>query len=188
MLALIIASTSWFPITGKARIIFGLAGLGIAMMNMSRITPDSDFTTLVIMRCFQATAGAFVFVPLSTISYATLPRSQLRDATCLFSMTRNIISSVGVSVTTALVVQRSQDPYGLSVPESLTPFNFRLQRKPRDRKLGGFASHGHDRRITPSTAAGGQFYQTLDSAKLPSWPIATSSRLPGWSALVAHAR
>ena len=37
-------------------------------------------------------------VPLSTISFATLPRSVLTQATALFSLVRNIGSSIGIAI------------------------------------------------------------------------------------------
>ena len=45
---------------------------------------------------------AFLFVPNSTLSYSTLPRSLNADATALYSMFRNIFGSIGIAVITAL--------------------------------------------------------------------------------------
>lgn len=106
--AIVFASGSWLTLSNPVRISLGLAGLGLAMFNLGRVTPDIDFNTLVWMRVMQAASGAFIFVPLSTISYATMPQPLLRDATCLMSMIRNMMSSIGVSVTTAMVTQRTQ--------------------------------------------------------------------------------
>ena len=49
-----------------------------------------------------STAGlALLFVPISTVAYATLPRSMNGDAAALFSMSRNVFGSVGISLATA---------------------------------------------------------------------------------------
>jgi len=109
-------------VSNHTRIFFGLAGLGFAMLNMGRVSPDTDFTTLMIMRIYQGTVGAFIFVPISTMSYGSMPHAQLRDATCLMSMIRNIMSSVAVSVTTAMVTQRTQ-MHMAYLSEHLTPLN-----------------------------------------------------------------
>ena len=50
----------------------------------------------------------FLFVPNSTLSYSTLPRSLNADATALYSMFRNICGSVGIAVATAIVASRLQ--------------------------------------------------------------------------------
>ncbi len=120
--ALILASSSRLKASNHTRILFGLAGLGCAMLNMSRVSPDIDFTTLMIMRIYQGMVGAFIFVPISTMSYASMPHAQLRDATCLMSMIRNIMSSVAVSITTAMVTQRTQ-VHMAYLSEHLTPLN-----------------------------------------------------------------
>lgn len=122
IVALAVASSSWLTASNHARILFGLAGLGCAMLNMSRVSPDIDFTSLMIMRVYQGTVGAFIFVPISTMSYASMPHAQLRDATCLMSMIRNIMSSVAVSVTTAMVTERTQIHMAY-LSEHLTPLN-----------------------------------------------------------------
>ena len=61
-----------------------------------------------MMRSFQTAGLAFLFVPISTIAYLTLPRELNGDAAALFSMVRNVSGSIGISTATALVTQRSQ--------------------------------------------------------------------------------
>ncbi len=82
--------------------------MGCALFYSSGIVPNVDFKTLVIMRSFQSAALAFLFVPISTIAYTTLPRELNGDATALFSMFRNVFGSIGISLATAMITQRSQ--------------------------------------------------------------------------------
>ncbi len=82
--------------------------MGCSMIYSNRLVPNIDFMTLVEMRAFQTTALAFLFVPVSTIAYTTLPRELNGDATALFSMFRNVFGSIGISLATALVTQRVQ--------------------------------------------------------------------------------
>jgi DHA2 family multidrug resistance protein len=72
------------------------------------LAPNIDFSTLVLMRSLQTTGLAFLFVPISTITYLTLPRDLSGDGAALFSMVRNVSGSIGISTATALVTQRSQ--------------------------------------------------------------------------------
>jgi len=123
IMAIALTSTSRFKMSNRNRLLIGLGGLGCAMLNLSRVSPDADYGTLATMRFIQGSFGAFLFVPITSIAYATLPRESLRDATSLFSMWRNIISSVGVSITTAMVVQRSQ-LHMAYLSEHLSPFSF----------------------------------------------------------------
>jgi DHA2 family multidrug resistance protein len=55
------------------------------------------------------TAGlAFLFVPISTIAYSTLPRHLNGDATALFTMFRNVFGSIGISLATSQITERTQ--------------------------------------------------------------------------------
>ena len=60
-------------------------------------------------------ALAFLFVPISTIAYLTLPRELNGDATALFSMFRNVFGSIGISLSTALITAAHAGPSNLSV-------------------------------------------------------------------------
>ncbi len=87
---------------------FGFFAMGFALLYSSGLVPDIDFRTLVFMRSLQSGALAFLFVPISTIAYLTLPQRYRSDGAALFSMFRNVAGSVGISASTALVTQRSQ--------------------------------------------------------------------------------
>jgi DHA2 family multidrug resistance protein len=60
------------------------------------------------MRAAQAAGLAFLFVPISTAAYATLGRNVQGDATALFTLFRNLFGSIGISISTALVTNRTQ--------------------------------------------------------------------------------
>src|SRR5690606_33190255 len=47
----------------------------------------------------------FVFVPLSTLTFATLAPSFRGDATSLFSLVRNVGSGVGISIVTTVLAR-----------------------------------------------------------------------------------
>ncbi|MGH6834915.1 MAG: DHA2 family efflux MFS transporter permease subunit [Methylocella sp.] len=86
----------------------GFFFMGCAFFYSSRLALNIDFETLVIMRTAQTAVLAFLFVPISTIAYATLPRELNGDATALFVMLRNVGGSIGISVATAMVTERTQ--------------------------------------------------------------------------------
>ncbi|WP_395665308.1 DHA2 family efflux MFS transporter permease subunit [Methylocella sp.] len=89
-------------------IAFGFALMGGAFLYSSRLSPQIDFGTLVVMRALQTAGLAFLFVPISTIAYISLPRRLNGDAAALFSMFRNVFGSIGISLATAMITERSQ--------------------------------------------------------------------------------
>lgn len=86
----------------------GFLVMGFALFFSSHLAPNIDFPTLVLMRSLQAAALAFLFVPISTTTYLSLPRELSGDGAALFSMVRNVSGSIGISVATSLVTERSQ--------------------------------------------------------------------------------
>jgi MFS transporter, DHA2 family, multidrug resistance protein len=89
-------------------IAFGFFILGCSSAYAAHLTPQMDFWTLAMFRTFQTIGLAFLFVPNSTLSYSTLPRSLNADAAALYSMFRNISGSVGIAVVTAMGAERMQ--------------------------------------------------------------------------------
>ena len=92
----------------KYIIAIGFAIIGLAMFYSHRIAPDVSFGELVIIRSAQAAGLAFLFSPLTTIAFVNISREDNGDASALFTMFRNVSGSIGVSLTTAMVVEHTQ--------------------------------------------------------------------------------
>jgi DHA2 family multidrug resistance protein len=89
-------------------IALGFTIMGFGLLYTSGLAPNIDFPTLVLMRIFQTAALAFLFVPISTVAYLTLPRELNGDGAALFAMFRNVFGSIGISLATAELTQRAQ--------------------------------------------------------------------------------
>jgi len=61
-------------------------------------------------------------VPLSTLTFATLPSELRTQATGVYSLVRNIGSAIGISVTQALLQSNTQVNHAL-IADGVTPFN-----------------------------------------------------------------
>jgi DHA2 family multidrug resistance protein len=108
--------TFLIPIVGKIMplvqtrhlVAVGFLLLGAALFYSHHLVPQIDFNTLVLMRMAQSFALAFLFVPTSTLAYVTLPREMNDDAAALFTMFRNVAGSIGISLATAGIRERTQ--------------------------------------------------------------------------------
>jgi MFS transporter, DHA2 family, multidrug resistance protein len=89
---------------------------------MSGFALVMDMQPIIVSGLIQGFGLGFVFVPLSTISFSTLPRAVLTQGTALFSLTRNIGSSIGIAILEALFVENSQTVHSRLV-EYLRPDN-----------------------------------------------------------------
>ena len=85
---------------------------------------------MVILRATQTAALSLLFVPISSIAYATLPKEQEGDAAALFSMARNVFGGVGISISTAMITESSQSSQQSLVGNlnpSYQPYNVLIQ-------------------------------------------------------------
>jgi DHA2 family multidrug resistance protein len=104
------------PIVGKilnrvpAKYVIAAGGLALAsaLFYSSHLIPQENFRTMVLLRASQTAALSLLFVPISSIAYATLPKEQQGDAAALFSMARNVFGGIGISISTAMITESSQ--------------------------------------------------------------------------------
>ncbi len=101
---------------------FGFFLLGVAMFYTHHLVPNIDFKTLTWMRSSQSIAIAFLFVPITTLAYLTLKTSQNADASALFTMFRNVAGSIGISLATAAITERTQANLA-HMSRNMTPLN-----------------------------------------------------------------
>jgi DHA2 family multidrug resistance protein len=81
----------------------------IAATLMTRLTLGIDYWTLAWPRFLQGFSMGFIFVPLQTLTLATIRLERLGNATAAYNMVRNVGGSVGIAVVTMLLARRSQE-------------------------------------------------------------------------------
>lgn len=139
-------------------IAFGFFCLGAAFWWSRSLTPDIDFETLVLFRSAQSIGLGFLFVPLTTIAFITIPRQLNADAAALFTMFRNVAGSIGISLSTAAITERSQ-AHSAHLAYHATPFDEQFQQAIRStaEAIRNFTSLTGD----PLSAATGQMYKAM---------------------------
>jgi MFS transporter, DHA2 family, multidrug resistance protein len=86
----------------------GGVALAGALFFSSNLVPELDFRHLAFLRATQTAALALLFVPISTAAYLTLPKKEHGDGAALFTMARNVLGGIGISVSTALITNHEQ--------------------------------------------------------------------------------
>jgi DHA2 family multidrug resistance protein len=165
LIILIVVVGKIMPLVQTRYIIaFGFMVLGGAFYYSSGIAPDIDFGTLVKMRILQTVGLGFLFVPISTITYVSLPSKLNGDAGALFTMFRNVAGSAGISIATAMVTTRSQVRMAYLSP-SLTPFS-----EPYKQTLSAITQSlkqtGTPAVVASQSAVGMLYQQLLSQARL----------------------
>jgi DHA2 family multidrug resistance protein len=119
-------------------------GLGLtawAMYVMTGWTPEVSQWTIVSVGFVQGAGLGFLFVPLTTVAFSTLPATLRGEGTGLYNLSRNVGSSVGISVVTALLTSNTQVNHA-DIAAYVTPFNH------------AFAAPAVIHALSPFTAAG----------------------------------
>jgi MFS transporter, DHA2 family, multidrug resistance protein len=80
----------------------------VATTLMTNLTLGMDYWSLAWPRFLQGFSMGFIFVPLQTLTLATIRLERLGNATAAYNMVRNVGGSVGIAVVTTLLVRRSQ--------------------------------------------------------------------------------
>ena len=90
-----------------------LLGIGLSLtawsfFAMTGWTPDVAQMTVIIVGLVQGVGLGFIFVPLSVATLSTLPQHMTAEGAGLYSLSRNIGSSVGISVVNSLLTMNTQ--------------------------------------------------------------------------------
>jgi DHA2 family multidrug resistance protein len=78
------------------------------MWYMTFLPQDASFGFFAWARVYQMVGLPFLFVPITTASYAGLPPAKTNQASALINVARNLGGSIGVSVATTMLARRSQ--------------------------------------------------------------------------------
>ncbi|MEG6508010.1 DHA2 family efflux MFS transporter permease subunit [Methyloligella sp. 2.7D] len=129
MISMLIVGRLTGRIDTRLLIASGLLMTAYAMWVMTGWTADIGPWDVVITGFVQGAGLGFLFVPLTTVTFATLPPEQRTHATGFFNLSRNIGGSVGISAVSALLVENTQVNHA-EIGAYATPFNHALGAAP----------------------------------------------------------
>ena len=85
----------------RALILFGLLCTAVSLNAMTQFSTFVPQSTLIWTGVLQGFGLGFIFVPLSTVAYATLAPQYRAEGASIFSLSRNMGSSVGIALVMA---------------------------------------------------------------------------------------
>ncbi len=106
-----------------------LTGLTITVFTLWEMTGFTDYTssrTIAIFSIMQGVGLGLVFVPLSTVAFATLPGHLRTDGAAILTLVRNIGSSIGISMVIAQLTNTTVKMHA-HLTEYITPFHDALK-------------------------------------------------------------
>lgn len=88
-------------------IAYGFIMLTTALIAMHTMNLGVSYGYLVLLRCFQASGLAFLFIPINTISYIGVKQSEFNDVSGLTNLARNIGGSCGTAFMATMLTRRT---------------------------------------------------------------------------------
>lgn len=126
MAAMLVVGRMIGRIDSRLIIGFGLALVALSLWDMAGFSTDVSSWDIVRTGVVQGMGLGFVFVPLSTTTFATLAPRFRTEGTSMFSLMRNLGSSIGISIVISVLVRQTQANHAI-LSEHANPFNRALQ-------------------------------------------------------------
>lgn len=123
----------------RALILTGLSFTIVSLYMMTGFTTFVPAETILWTGFIQGFGLGFIFVPLSTIAYSTLDPRYRAEAASVFNLTRNLGSSIGISIVMTVLSRNLQINHAILV-EHITPFTFGVSWKQVPDSLVGITS------------------------------------------------
>jgi len=122
MVAMILVGRLIGKVDIRLILLTGLALTAFSLWQMTHFSLQMGMGPIIISGLSQGFGLGFVFVPLSAVTFATLETHMRTDGTAIFSLMRNIGSSIGISIVEALLTENTQIVHA-NLAEHLRPDN-----------------------------------------------------------------
>jgi DHA2 family multidrug resistance protein len=126
MLAMLVVGRLVGRFDARMLMAVGLGLTSISLWQMTQFNLLMDEQLIIISGVLQGFGIGLVYVPLSTVAFATLSTSLRNEGTAFFNLMRNMGSSIGISMVQILLTRNTQIMHA-SLAENITPFNTAAQ-------------------------------------------------------------
>ena len=103
-------------------VIVGLSVTALSMWEMTQYSPQMSWEPIVEAGLVQGAGLGFIFVPVSTAAFSTLPETLRGEGTGVFSLLRNVGGSIGISISETLLDRMEQINHS-QLTRWISPFN-----------------------------------------------------------------
>lgn len=113
-------------VEARTLIATGLGLMCVTLYATTLWTDQTQMSTIVWVSILQGFGLGFVFVPLTTVAFLSLPNHLRTDGTAMLTLIRNVASSVGISMVISQLSEGTRHMRAILV-EHINPFNDALQ-------------------------------------------------------------
>jgi MFS transporter, DHA2 family, multidrug resistance protein len=113
-------------IDARKLLVTGLAVGGVTLLWLGQLNLNGGYWEIFWPQLIQGAGLALLFVPLTTVSMATISPERMGYATSLFNLMRNIGGSIGIAIT-ATILQRQRVKVGSHMGENISAYDATTQ-------------------------------------------------------------
>lgn len=144
----------------------GFLTISVSLLMLTQLNTTSSIESVVLPNLLLCIGVPMAFVPITALSFQTLPASKNADAASLHALFKNLVTAIATSASATFIARVSQVRQTYLV-ENLTPHNPMFQYKLAALK-SKFLIHYPE--VVAARKAGGTLYnQMLQQAKLASF-------------------
>jgi DHA2 family multidrug resistance protein len=140
MLCMFVVGRMIGKVDTRLLLVIGLLLTAWAMYDMTGWTPAVSEWTIAVTGFVQGAGLGFLFVPLTTVTFATLPPEKRPEAAGIYNLSRNVGSAVGISIVSYLLTRYNQINHS-TIAAHVTPFN-RAFAEPAAQALSPYTAAG----------------------------------------------
>ena len=122
MISMIVVGRLVQRVDPRLLVLIGLALTAYSLWQMTEYSLEMNEWPIIISGVIQGFGLGFVFIPLTTVAFVTLPSHLRTDATSLFNLVRNLGSSIGISIMAAMLTRNIQTNHA-ALAGHITLFN-----------------------------------------------------------------
>jgi DHA2 family multidrug resistance protein len=87
---------------------FGFSTTAAALYHMTILNTQIDFRTAAMLRVYQVTGLAFIFIPINTLSYVGMPPNKSNQISGMINLVRNLGGGIGISLLSTFLQRGAQ--------------------------------------------------------------------------------
>jgi DHA2 family multidrug resistance protein len=122
MTAMVIVGRLIARIDARLLLLFGLTLMIHTLWQMGQFTADEPQAIVCLNGLEQGFGLGFLFVPISTVTFSTLPATLRAEGAAIYSLARNVGGAIGISIFATMLDRGTQQNHA-EIAAYVTPFN-----------------------------------------------------------------
>jgi DHA2 family multidrug resistance protein len=86
----------------------GLCGFSLGCYANSFLTPDSRFWEFLLPQILRGASLMFCFIPINEIVFSSMPRDEIKNASGLYNLMRNLGGAIGLAIINTLIINNTK--------------------------------------------------------------------------------